>query len=335
MNGSKVVMIDHELELHKNTFVVNWNLGNQCNFRCSYCIPALNSGSNPWPAPEAVTGFADSVIGHFAGKHHKKLLFGFTGGEVTLYKDLYDVLKHLKDNNCKTEILSNASPKLSYWEKIKDVLNYGILSFHADHCRPEHFLEVVQYLRRHISIHVNIMMHPQHFSQCRSFGETIMSTCPNMSISFQPLLEKLSAGAPLIPYSDEQFDAIRHLNASREICLGDDLRYRGQMRNFTADGREYIMTQEQYVTERRNHWKGWYCWAGLEQIVVSQEGNVYRAWCQQDKLGDIYGDIQFPSYPVVCNRNMCHCNIDMMTKKQAPVFINPQNIEALAQSKIG
>ncbi len=329
----KTVFIDHELDKHKDVFVVNWNLGNRCNYRCSYCNETLNSGSVPWLDAEAVLCFADKVIAHYSGKLHKKILFEFTGGEVTLYKDLYKVLKYLKENGCKTEILSNASPRLAFWEKIKDVLDYAILSYHAEHCAPEHFYEVVKSVNRNINVHVNIMMNRNRFNLCRDLGVSIMDLGSGISLRFQPLLEKLAVNAKLIGYTEEQLASIGILNDRCSTDFTGQNRYRGRMIHYTSGGGEFIMDPLQYVTEKKNHWRGWLCWTGLEQIVVSQWGEVFRAWCMQEQLGNISGHIEFPTKPVVCTKKTCHCNIDMLCKKQLPVYLDPANLNRL--KKIG
>jgi len=330
----KIVYIDHELSQHKNVFLVNWNLGNRCNFRCSYCNESLNGGSSPWPEAATVTAFADRVIDHYGADGGKKILFGFTGGEVTLYKDLIPVLQYLKTRNCHTEILSNGSPRRAFWNKITDVLDYAILSYHAEHCRPDHFYSVVDAIRGETNVHVNIMMNRERFDVCRELGESILRLSSGISLSFQPLLERLDADAKLIPYTPDQLETIRTLNDNRGLYYTGDNRYRGRMLNYTADGDSFIMEPEQYVTEKRNHWKGWLCWTGVEQIVVSQKGEVFRAWCMQEKIGDIGGTVAFPTKPVLCTKPSCHCNIDMLVKKQRPLYLTCDNIGALLRMGI-
>ena len=60
--------LDHHHPECKDWVVVNWNLGNMCNFSCSYCPSILNDGSFGWNDFEVVKAFIDSVVLHYAPK---------------------------------------------------------------------------------------------------------------------------------------------------------------------------------------------------------------------------------------------------------------------------
>ncbi|NLW46626.1 MAG: radical SAM protein [Firmicutes bacterium] len=330
MIDNKSVYIDHALEIHKNIYTVNWNIGNQCNYRCSYCSDLLNGGSAKWTEPEIINGFADRIIAQYS--KNKDIVFEFTGGEVTLYKELYNVLKYLKERNCYTSILTNGSPKLDYWKKMKDVLDYVTLSFHAEHANAELFYSNVEYLHKHLNVHVNVMMHNKLFDISRSLGEKMLDGFNDLSLSFQPLLQSLTNEKILLDYTEEQMEMIKELDTARVRKMEiKEQRYKGEMREYFIDGRSNDISPERFIAERRNNWKGWFCWAGLEQIVITQERQVYRAWCLQDQVGEVGKEFDLPTNPVVCTKSKCHCNLDIATKKQCNLIITPDNIKDFSE----
>ena len=76
-----------------------------------------------------------------------------------------------------------------------------------------------------------------------------------------------------------------------------------------------------FINDKTNNWKGWMCWSGIEQICVDFNGDVMIGWC---RVGGAFGNmkqsdsINWPTKPVLCNKSMCHCNFDIMSKKILP-----------------
>jgi MoaA/NifB/PqqE/SkfB family radical SAM enzyme len=59
------IKLVHSNQQHNDWFVVNWCLGNTCNYSCSYCPAALHDGSNKWPDPEVIKSFIARVKNHY------------------------------------------------------------------------------------------------------------------------------------------------------------------------------------------------------------------------------------------------------------------------------
>ena len=57
----KYFKLEHSNPSHKDWFVVNWCLGNTCNFACSYCPSGLHDGSKRWPDPQLIKNFIAKV----------------------------------------------------------------------------------------------------------------------------------------------------------------------------------------------------------------------------------------------------------------------------------
>ena len=202
--------INHNIAKHTEYFIVNWAIGNQCNYKCSYCTPILNDGKKNWVPFENVIEFSDKIISHYS-KMGKKIVFQFTGGEVTLNKDIIKILSYLKSKGCLTDILSNGSNHLQFWNEIVGLLDYCSLSFHADHCKGEHFFEVINMLQKSVELNVNIMLHPIHFQSCVNIGDKICQSFPNVFVSYQPIIKNLTNSKELIDYRSEQLKKLPEL----------------------------------------------------------------------------------------------------------------------------
>jgi len=90
------------------------------------------------------------------------------------------------------------------------------------------------------------------------------------------------------------------------------------MRAIDANGEGPVVSAHRFISEKANNWSGWKCYAGIEQLIVDMDGSIYRGWC---KVGNSIGHIndanlELPMLPVICNKNMCHCNFDIMCSKE-------------------
>ena len=113
---TRYIKLEHAEIKNADVFVVNWCLGNSCNFECSYGPSGLHDGSKYWPAPETIKNF---ILRVKESHPTKTLYFEFTGGEVTLYKHFIDICKFCAEQNVKVGLISNGSRTLRWWEENK------------------------------------------------------------------------------------------------------------------------------------------------------------------------------------------------------------------------
>jgi MoaA/NifB/PqqE/SkfB family radical SAM enzyme len=311
---SDYIRLEHAESIRQEWFVVNWCLGNTCNFSCSYCPDSLHDGSHKWPDLNMVKNFISRVMEQTAPK---KVYFEFTGGEVTLYKDFTEVCKHATSLGARVGLISNGSRTIRWWEEHKQFFDHVCLSFHPEFSDENHFIKVVELLSNDIRTHINIMMSPQKFDYCYEVANKVKE-CSNISIALQPLIHDF--GDTLFDYNDYQkriFD-LQHELISKHIKHTKSFEfYRGAMKMVWSDGREQVSAAHRFISQKINNWNGWKCWAGVEQIIVDMDGRCWRGWC---KVGDSFGHIdhenlKIPTDPVLCNKTMCHCNFDIMSTK--------------------
>lgn len=306
--------LEHLDSKNLNWFVVNWCLGSTCNFACSYCPESLHDGKRKWHDTKNVKAFVNKVRTYHP---EKQIYFEFTGGEVTLNKDFIDICKYCTENGVKVGFITNGSRTIRWWEENKQYFDHVIMSFHSEFVDPVHFCKVIELLRLEVRTHVNIMMNPEKWDLCIDTATKVVSI-GNASIALQPLIHDLAS--ELYDYTSDQH---RLLKDQHEL-FGSKIKwekkfdhYRGAMKTVKIDGTWTPRTAHSFIGRNTNNWQGWECWAGVEQLIVDIDGSVWRGWCRVGgNLGYITDDnLELPTSPVLCNKNLCHCNFDIMSTK--------------------
>jgi organic radical activating enzyme len=277
----------------------------------------LHDGSRPWPELDVIKQFVDNIIEQ---KKDKNVAFEFTGGEVTVYKHFTELCDHIKSRGAAVAFISNGSRTVRWWEEFKGKADHVCLSFHAEEGEVDHFFNVTKLLHDSMKVHVNVMMHPDHWNKCLGLAELI-TTVPNITLALQPLIHDF--GDELFHYEpwqqvvfEEQYKLYqKRIPQSENAMKGFSLR--GAMR-LTSDGQLGVVKQPHIlIAEKANNWAGWSCAAGVEQIIVDLDGSVWRGWC---RVGGNIGSIKDPEFKlpvewITCNKSFCHCNFDIMCTK--------------------
>jgi organic radical activating enzyme len=311
------IKIVHGEDDYNNWFVVNWCLGNTCNYSCSYCPDNLHNGSRRWPELDNIKQFILKVKTQHPSK---KLYFDFTGGEVTLYKNFIELCEFCKEQDVRVGMISNGSRTLRWWEEHAHLFDHVCLSYHPEEANADHYLAVAKILENKFRLHLNIMMSPDKFDQCYSVAERA-TTLENTSIALQPLI--VDFGEVLFEYTDAQ----KKIMENQWELIGSKIKwtkhmenYRGVMKLIYPNDTSLKVPPHELIARGKNHWAGWDCYAGVEQLIVDLDGSIHRGWCKVGgKIGSIYDEfINFPTAPVRCNKLMCHCNFDIMSTKVWP-----------------
>jgi len=307
--------LQHTHESARNTVVVNWCITDVCNYRCTYCLPGLHEGRVGIPKYDTVLNFCKKVIDAYSPQ---QICFEFTGGEVTIWHRFPELVRTLKEYpNVAVGIISNGSRNVEFWGYMKDILDEVCLSYHPEMGDIEHYIEVVQLLSQYTRIHVNIMMHPKFFDDSIYVATQITEKCKNVSMALQPLLVEFKD--QLYDYTNEQLTLIEKQYELFGSKIKNDKLYqihRGAM-VMVYDDKIIPSSAHRFIANKTNRWTGWKCYAGVEQLVVDLNGQVWRGWCKEGgSIGNISEDISLNLEPIICNRDYCHCNFDIMCTKE-------------------
>ncbi|MEZ8021080.1 radical SAM protein [Vibrio splendidus] len=321
-------MIIREIKCKNNILGINWALMNNCNYKCNYCHSDLNSGSIKAPPYEVVVNFIEKILEH---SNRLKLTpyFEFGGGEVTLLRYFGDLIKYIHKNDGLVCIVSNGSKSLQWWNENTQFLNGVSLSYHINDIREEaHFVEVARILEAssHTRLHVNIMMDPNRFEDCYLFALQLKEQV-KCSIALQPLYEGFGHGGITKKYTyTEEQELLMQTFRGRpdeknlpEPRASLDIEY--------TDGSVETLSTFDLLINNQVNFIGWDCYAGVESMVVTFSGEIYRAWCMQDgAIGSIYdNEITLPTNPTRCRTKICQCGSDISSTKINKKSVQKEN----------
>jgi len=285
-----------------NWFLVTWNLGNKCNYRCSYCPSMFHDGSTGWPKWIDVVNFVKKINEELP---HKDICFRISGGEPTYWKHFLDFAELVNSYGNSFTFLSNGSQSIEYFDKIGKWSTGILLSYHPEYTDPAHFIEISKTVSCPIA--VNLMMMPDRFDSLVDIAKNLYD---NSTLAIWPkmVLDKINMTNKVSDYTDSQRDLIKNWPYFRNI--DDSKMHRGKL---LLDGK--LITANELVLQGLNKHKGWTCWAGLDMINIDYTGNVFRADCGQGLLGTIK-KFELPSTTLVCNKSLCSCLSDIYLRKQ-------------------
>jgi organic radical activating enzyme len=304
--------IRHSNPEHGRFVVVDWMLGNTCNFACSYCPAAQHDGSIRWQRPEAVIDFYDRLHEHYVVGQGRRVWLQFTGGEPTVYPGLMRILDAARARGFQASLISNGSRTLRFWDQLVARLDAVILTYHdefADHAR---FLEIAGMIARRLPLGVNVTAHPDRFDAILAAAEAIRAACPGAWVSVKPLRKEF--GSELYDYTPEQ---LRTMAGWKGGGREDATVPRGTMTAVMADGTEKRTRANQFILSGTNRWRGYRCAAGLESLRVKGSGQVQRAVCGSGgMLGTLGEAFALPVAPIVCDKERCSCLADILISKR-------------------
>jgi organic radical activating enzyme len=310
---SEMIKLAHEHELAQNTLSVQWLLTNICNYSCSYCPSYLNDGSSKGLDLENIKNFVFKLKSHYKDKN---IFIELTGGEPTTYRYFDELLNFLKKEDIKVGILSNGGRGMEFWDRTIPKLDNLILSFHSEEGRPEHFYKLVKSALYQVPMHINVLMKPDTFHDSLKFANKLSELHPHLSISLQKLtkIENNNYTTEIVDYDLKQRLIISEQLFGKKVTTEHkplpNNQYRGAMMAHFSDGKIQKL-QGHYNSE--NNWKGWKCSAGIENLSIRFNGEIYRGLCKEGGLvGEVTEEnIFFPSSEIICSRSGCHCGFDI------------------------
>ncbi|HAT8492270.1 TPA: radical SAM protein [Vibrio vulnificus] len=303
---------------NNNYHSINWALTNKCNFKCNYCHSSLNSGSIKEPSYNSVVKFLVTTLNR--SKDLRRVpYFEFGGGEVTMIRYFDDIVKLIAEYGGMTTIVSNGSKKLSWWHENVQYLSGVSLSYHINDIKSDsHFIDVSKVLEASKStrFHVNIMMVPERFDDCVEFANRLKQEI-RCSIALQPLFEGFGHGGitQKYPYTPEQEQIMKDFRGRPELkTLPPSM---AELEVNYADGTTENLSTFDLIANDQTNFVGWDCYAGIDSLVITFSGDIYRSWCMQDgPIGSIYDEnIELPTHPTKCRTKICQCGVDLSAKK--------------------
>ena len=275
---------------------IDWNLGNSCNLNCSYCHTELKDGANPFPSADKFRPAFDHLIDQT--RAFSRVNLEFSGGEPTQSQSLQYVILANTDDRIKFKLVSNAQAPIAWWTDTAHKLYDLTLSYHSI-SSFDHFFEVVKTVSKNLNPKIYIPLTPQTwlvqkdaYDRLKAFG---------YDVHLQLLYSNFTRGNnEYLKYTEPQWYEYYKLQ-------GIDI----------ANPQQVESTIEFKRVNHLNNYYGHLCWAGYDQIVIDNFGDVYRGWCKSNNsLGNVFrGDVVLDKKPYPCPKQQCKNGFDLQAHK--------------------
>lgn len=311
----------------ENKLLVHYAIHNICNYKCWYCLPNSNLGNYRWPDYKLA---ADHLIHLFEyyKEHLGKTEFelNLLGGEPTLWRSLGDFLSILKDkfgNNLKIMITTNGSRTVAWWEKYGDLFDKVLISCHPAYADTIHVAKVADLLyKKGKIIDTIVLMDPTRWINAERIVAGLMDSNYKWSIQVTPVIHDT------VNYTKQQ-----------QVYLDDYMKRKPSIRqiikNFISgdyktvlhfsNGDRVSVSKHYLASNRLNHFKGWECDIGLENITVHFDGTIagscgqalYNSPITYNLYNKSFKEIFHPKLiPTVCSKDGCYCEHEINANKR-------------------
>lgn len=312
-NPYSVISNDYPETMH-----IEWVVNNVCNYKCSYCMPDLHSGTSGQPHFENSLNFLDFV--HKNVNPNKKMLT-LSGGEPTMWPRLGEFLRQMNPNYMVT-IVTNGSRTLRWWQDfIDEVQNLTVvtISVHLEYAELEHIISLCKILERKVRTTVLVLFNPAKRAEATMFAERFAAEDLNITYTIKPITTRFE--------EDSDNESLDYTGADKDF-IGKYTKYKQEgfqplpvASRLIADGElKPAFFGGKMIADKTNKFAGWWCEAGRKRLTIWHNGNVYGAQCKtakQNLLGNINdsGEIKVIN-GLVCNILHCACLPDMRIPKK-------------------
>ena len=292
---------------------VAWVLGSVCNYKCSYCRPDLNAGGNAFPKSLApIKKFLLELKAKHSGR---EVIIELMGGEPTYWSQLDEFLEWSSEQKILVDMTSNGSRDPDWWSQYSSKLNMVGLSFHWEFADPKKFGRVLAALTKKRAVFVHVMATPGKVVESLALAQEWTAAMPQLSVNLKPVRKDF--GEEFLPYTESEWDMI-HKNPVL-VSSGFDVEKTVTLaRRHLVDENGSKHSARQVILRKWNRFKGWRCAAGLENIYIDGDGQIYRATCMMGgPIGHLsQGEWQLPDDWIICGRDNCHCQMDVYISKE-------------------
>ena len=326
--AKKIIRVENDQP--DNMLAIHYAVHNVCNFKCWYCFPNSNSGEYRWPNLNLISKNFIHLLEYYRknlgkDRYELKLL----GGEPTVWPELGDFIRMLKErygDSIRIKTFTNASRTMRWWEENSQYFDSVLISGHPAEIDEEHTRKVADLLYdAGVYVDFNMMMDPQRWNRCIDIIEYMKDSKNQWSIVSAHLVHDT------FKYTNEQMSYIKdyikrqpnsnYYNNSQHSKLNITVHY--------EDGSMEKVNNNYIVYNDLNHFRGWECNVGLENLSIQFDGALV-ANCATKLYGlDFRYNINNVDFaekftpkliPVICDKEGCHSHEYNLNKKFIPIL---------------
>lgn len=277
--------------------VLDIELGDMCNYACSYCHPNTNSG-RMWID-------YDKLVNFIKIKRPKFIILG--GGEPSIYPQIEELLLFTKDID--VMMVTNCSRTIKWWEKTIDLIEYPVLSYHFEFADFNDFMNIVNCISDKKCVKINVSMIHDKFDECLSVAKKLKSV-KNTNVVMKILKNRKTQA--LFNYTQDQLNIMKENNRSFEISKDIICQY--------ESGEQSLHSASDLIVNGDNSYSGWLCYKGINLLKITPSGKVFKASCDMID-NNFLCDIDHPEKtlslkPEICKKNRCYCTPDLRVIKK-------------------
>jgi len=163
-------------------FLISWDLGPRCNYDCSYCPSHRHDKVSKHASLEELKKSADFVFEYAAlitqYRISKKVFISFTGGEPTVNPKFVEFSKYVRQRytelystkfDLNLDLTTNGAMNEKTAQAVIDNFDHVTISYHteAENKLKRQVLKRIMQFHGSIGMKVNVMLHAQHFEECK------------------------------------------------------------------------------------------------------------------------------------------------------------------------
>lgn len=318
----------------KDTLRIMYNLSNVCNYKCWYCFPGCNDGTVGWPELEVVKVNMIRLLEFYFNNGINDINLNLMGGEPSLWRDLGDFVKYIKENvkkrwnqKFRISMQTNGSRTLRWWDEYGQYFDHVSISVHGERADPLHIAKVGELLvDKGVFCFATVLMDHMHWDKCIGLVEQILDTNTTFMLQAKPIHIN-----GVYHYTDKQKEYMA-------LPIKRKPRFRQAIKNYVTissiptitgiynDGSKIkTKTANTFVLEGVPNFKDWSCSLGQTWIYINLEGNL-TGTCGNKIYGIDYfyniNDKEFHTkfnptlQAVVCERGNCTCEGEIVLAKK-------------------
>lgn len=300
--------------------LINYDLGNTCNYKCWYCFPGANTGTVKWPDLEVVKRNTVALINYYLDNNLvDEVSIGLLGGEPTLWKELGEFAKYVKENSrCKLYLITNGSRTIRWWEEYAKYFDSINISVHHEKVNLDHIEELADVLyKQNLCFLTDVIMDHKEWDKCIAIVDRLVAT----KTKFMVLAKPIHINGETF-YTPEQQEYLQ-VHLKRKPALKTVLKYWSTFNNIPTmtaifDNGEVVKTKNEhyFIVNTLHGFQGWQCNLGINYLFINRQGEL-SGTCRQLLYGmDTYYNINDPDFeqtfkpiiqPVICEQRLCRC----------------------------
>lgn len=283
-------------------FYVNWWLTDHCNWSCSYCHDILKRGDIPFPDIRSIKDFIRQ-LDLYSRTINRTPYLDITGGEVTEYPFLDEMLLCAKELGATVKIRTNASQSIAEFQKTISSVDSLEIEFHPEHTQTSHFMMCLSVAakKENVSVSINFNALPDRFKEVEELADKVKEKWPQFNTNIKLLFEDPVRNTKPMIYHEHQKNKLKRQSGNMILEYEQDQEY---------------TDYQTLILENKNQFENWQCNIGLEQIIVDAYGVVRRGHCRQGgSLGSLGNVIKFDGLGLTCKKSHCVNGFDILATK--------------------